>query len=122
MPAFRAFELQAIGLMAEGVLSDGQLRSLRDVERPSRYEYTGSGYFLTVQHPSLPVGTRTLSAPAVVGSSGRVQAGFLVFLGNHELTLECHTWGNVDVPASFRDQEVTICTPPINVSGLRNAT
>jgi hypothetical protein len=111
MPAFRAFELQAIGIMAEEILSDGQLRALRDA-RPSRYEYTGSGYFLTVQHPSLPADAETLSEPAVVGTSGRFKAGFVVFLGNHELTLECHTWGEADVPASFRDQDVSISTAP----------
>jgi hypothetical protein len=38
-----------------------------------------------------------------------------VFLGNGKLTLECHTWGAVDVPADFRDRDVLISTPPITM-------
>lgn len=121
MPAFREFEFKAIQLMAEGVLSDSQLQSLREIESQSKYEYTGCGYFLTVMHSSLPVEKRTLSEPPVVGNSGNIQAGFVVFLGNQELTFECHTWGNIDVPKDFRDRDVVIGTPPINFIGLRNS-
>ena len=122
MSAFKAFELQAIRLMATGVLSAEQLQALADVEHPSRYDYTGSGYFLTVSLPSLPADPKTLSDPPVVGNVGDIQAGFVVFLGNQELTLECHTWGAVDVPADFRDRKVAVSTPPVNFVDLRNAT
>jgi hypothetical protein len=110
--AFRAFELQAIHLMADGVLSDEQLRALGEIECATGYEYTGCGYFLQVHLPSLPVARRTLSTPGVVGRAGDVQAGFLVFLGEQALTLECHTWGQVDVPPDFRDRDVSIAALP----------
>jgi hypothetical protein len=48
--------------------------------------------------PSLPAEPRTLSEPAVVVKVGDIQAGFVVFLGYGELTLERHTLGPVDVP------------------------
>lgn len=120
MFAFRAFELQAIRLIATGVLSEDQLQALGDIERPSSYEYTGCGYFLTVRLPSLPLEPKTLSDPPVVGNSADIQAGFVIFLGNQELTLECHTWGAVDVPADFRDRMVTVSTPPVNFVDLRD--
>ena len=122
MPVFKGFELQAIRLMATGVLSEDQLQALGDIERASSYEYTGCGYFLTVRLQSLPVEPKTLSDPPVVGNSADIQAGFVVFLGNKELTLECHTWGVVDVPGDFRDLEVRISTPPVNFVDLRDAT
>lgn len=122
MSAFKAFELQAIRLMATGVLSEEQLQALADIERPSRYDYTGCGYFLTVSLPSLPAEPKTLSDPPVVGNSGDVQAGFVVFLGNQELTLECHTWGAAEVPDDFRDRKVAVSTPPLNFVDLRDAT
>jgi hypothetical protein len=28
--------------------------------------------------------------------------------------LECHTWGEVEVPETFRDLEITIGTPPVD--------
>ena len=120
MGAFRPFELQAIALMATGVLSESQLALLRRLEAAS-YEYTGSGYYLKVSHPSLPQQTKTLSEPAVIGAAGDIQAGFVVYLDQHQLTLECHTWGAVDVPGDFRDRQVQISTPPVK-TGRGNAT
>jgi hypothetical protein len=122
MAAFRPFEIEAIRLMAEGVLSAAQLKILAQMDEPLRYEHTGCGYFLTVAHASFPDHRCTLSEPAVVGTAGEVQAGFIVFLGENELTLECHTWGAVDVPEDFRDRSVEISTRPINVVDLRDAT
>ncbi len=75
------------------------------------YEYTGSGYYLTVRHPALPAESRTLSAPVVIAESDDITAGFLIHLGDHALTLECHTWGPVDVPADFRDRDVCVRIP-----------
>ena len=117
MPALRDFELEAIRLMAGGELSEQQLRILEDLESAERYEYTGSGYYLTLRHVSLPAAERTLSTPAVVGEAGDVRCGFVAFLGNSELVLECHTWGEVDVPDNFRELDVSISTPPITSIG-----
>lgn len=119
MSVLRDFELQAIRLMAADTLSADQLAALGEIPIPARYEYTGAGYFLTVHHPLLPQKQQTLSSPAVAGDSGDVRCGFVVFLGDHELVLECHTWGEVDVPADMREREVTISTPPVNVVDLR---
>lgn len=122
MPAFRDFEMDAIRLMAAGVLTEAQLRAVKEADKPCRYNYTGSGYFLTVAHASLPTEQRTLSDPPVVGNAGEVQAGFVVFLGDQEVTMECHTWGAIDVPEDFREQRVLVSTPPVNFVDLRNAT
>ncbi len=122
MPAFREFEMKAIRLMASGVLSEEQLHAVQVADRPCRYTYTGSGYYLAVSHSSLPTEQKTLSDPPVVGNFGEVQAGFVVFLGDQELTLECHTWGAIDVPEDFRDQQVLVSTPPVSFVDLRDAT
>jgi len=122
MAALRTFEVEAIRLMAQGSLSEEQLQAVFSAQDLASYEYTGSGYFLSVKHPTLPQVQKTLSDPAVVGNSGDVQAGFVVFLGEGALTLECHTWGAVDVPPDFREREVVVSTPPVNFVDLRSAT
>ena len=114
MSVFRPFEVEAIRLMTAGVLSDRQLLLVLNAAHVKSYEYTGSGYFLTVEELLLPVEPRTLSNPVVVGNVDEIQAGFVVFLGDGELTLECHTWGDIDVPADFRDRSVIVITPPVN--------
>ena len=119
MRALRDFEIKAIRLLAGDTLTDAQLALLERIPESSRYEYTGSGYFLTLSDPLLPAAAKTLSYPDVVGEHGEITCGFVVFVGDHELTLECHTWGAVDVPSDFRDHPVSISTPPINAIDLR---
>lgn len=114
MPALRDFEIKAIKLLTGDSLTDAQLVLVEKIAEPIRYEYTGSGYFLTLADPSLPAGVATLSYPTVVGEYGEFICGFVVFIGDHELTLECHTWGAVDVPSDFRDRPVSITTPSVN--------
>ena len=118
MRTIREFELEAIQIMGSGVLTPDQLTILESLSRPAEYEYTGSGYFLKVQDPSLPEAKRTLSSPPVVGEFDGIICGFVVYLGNRELTLECHTWGPVDVPEGFRDCAVSVRTDP-SIAELR---
>jgi hypothetical protein len=114
---FRNFELEAIQILSEGVLTPEQISLLREHAGQSDYEYTGSGYFISIVHPLLPEQEQTLSSPAVVGQAGAVQAGFVLFISNHKLTLECHTWGEIDVPDHFREESVTISAPPVTRMG-----
>jgi hypothetical protein len=122
MPAFRDFEIEAIKLMAEGVMTERLLAEVLSAETADSYDYTGSGYFITVRNPAFPEERHLLSDPLVVGQSGDIQAGFAAYFGNREFTLECHTWGAVDVPAGFRDMQVQITTPPNNYVDVRGAT
>ena len=114
MAALREFEVSAIRLLAAGVLSPEQISLVSTLAEVKRYSYTGCGYFVTLTHPDLPEQKVTLSSPAVVGTAGEITSGFLVFLRDHELTLECHTWGAIDVPENFRDMAVSISTPQID--------
>lgn len=109
--ALRDFECEAIRKLATGVLSEEQLEGLKSLKTPARYEYTGSGYFLTVADPGLPGERKTLSVPPLIGTADDVVCGFIVFLGQHELTFECHTWGPVDVPPDFRQRNVLVDEP-----------
>ena len=112
MSAFRKFETKAIRLMACDLMSESLLDAVLAIEAIDRYEYTGSGYYLTVSHPDLPSQGSCLGDPPVAGVVGEIQSGFVVHLGNNELTLECHTWGPVDVPENFRDLDVEVISPP----------
>jgi hypothetical protein len=107
----RDFELDAIRILASGHLSYDQLEGLQSLRMPARYEYTGSGYYLTVADPRLPAEKRTLSVPPLLGIADDVVCGFIVFVGNHELILECHTWGAVVVPEGFRQRSVRVEEP-----------
>ncbi len=73
------------------------------------FEYTKVGYYLTIKHPKLPVESRVLDEPLIFGRSEAVpEVGFLGFVGNQEFTLECHSWGDEDIPDDFRDRDVEV--------------
>lgn len=122
MTAFRPFEVQAIRMMADAAVPEQVLARVLAASAADRYDYTGCGYFLTVKDPELPTERRSLSVPPVAGVAGEIQAGFVVYLGDQELTLECHTWGAFDVPENFREMAVQVITPPLNYMDLRNET
>jgi hypothetical protein len=85
---------------------------------PAEFEYTGAGYFVTVRAPWLPKSRSVHDEPNVVGSGGKIRCGFVVFVENNELTLECHNWGGDEVPKNIRDRALSIAVEPINVVGL----
>ena len=108
---FRPFEVEALRHLVVPVLGAAVTDEVvRDSELVG-YEYSGCGYFLTVRHPSLPARRVVCSDPIVVGRFGDVQGGYIAFIENGELVLECYTAGAADVPADFRDRHVTIEQP-----------
>lgn len=114
MSAFKDFERKAVRMLAGSCMPDNQLDSLLDSADLVSYEYTGVGYFLTVRHSAVPFTSKTVvwDRPVVIGRGGGIECGFLVFLENGTLTLECHSWGDDAFPEKFREQEVEVATSP----------
>ena len=107
MKPFSDFEREVVKTCLASQLPVDEVEAVLDSATWVSYEYTGSGYYLTVRHPSLP-SERAICDMPLTGRSGNIVCGFVVFLGNGELTLECHTWGPEDVPEDFRERQVEI--------------
>lgn len=108
MCAFRAFERKVVKTLVSRRMSVDQVTAVLDSASLVSCEHTGVGYFLTVRHPSLPSEKIVCSEPLLVGKSADVECGFVVFLEDGELTLECHTLGSDSVPEDFRERQVEI--------------
>jgi hypothetical protein len=108
MGHFKAFEEDALRLLAAQELGAPVVEEVLANAELVSYEYSGCGYFLTVQHPCLPQARAVLSKPTVLGQAGTIEGGFLVFIENGELMLECYTAGAVEIPDNFREQHVVI--------------
>ncbi len=105
---FKDFELKVLQTLVANKLPTEAFNEIIQNAEFVSYEYTGCGYFLTVQHFNLPVERQVCSEPIVIGEVDNIQCGFIVFLENREMTIECHSWGEIDVPENFRDKHVEI--------------
>lgn len=107
MGLLKKFEIYVLRLLAPTVLSAEQIDVISEAEFVS-YNHSGNGYFLTIKHPSLPADRTVCSKPTVIGQTEEAVCGFILFIENHELTLECHSWGTASVPDGFREGQVDI--------------
>ena len=102
------YEETFVRWLVTGVLSSQQVDAVIREGEFVKYDYTGCGYFLTVRHPFLPVARVVCDTPKLSGSADGIVAGFVIFIENCELTIECHSWGDVDVPEWFRSRDVQV--------------
>lgn len=107
MSVLKDYEREVLYTLASDVLSPPRLAAVADEGELVGYEHTGRGYFLTVRHAGLPRERVVCDSPLLSGVGGGVRCGFVIFIGDGELTIECHPWDE-DVPEDFRDREVKV--------------
>ena len=105
------FEKTAITLLCESILSKEQLSEVLLAHSIS-YDYTGVGYFIEIEHSHLPNEKMVCDKPSVFGKdpyTKEIECGFIVFLGDGQLTLECHSYDSYEVfPENYRSSSPLI--------------
>lgn len=108
MAIFCEFEIEVLRQLIAPKLEAEVFRKIIQESQGIDYHFSGSGYFLTVRHPEIPTSRIVCTDPTVLGRCGNILVGFVVFVENSELTLECHGWGLDELPLDFREQSVLI--------------
>jgi hypothetical protein len=108
MSVFVKFEEDVIDILVAGTLTPDLISSLKRDGSLVSYEYTGYGYFLKVAHTLLPETRIVCSEPMVKGTSGGIFAGFVIFIENHQATLEGFPLYADPLPPNFRELDVHI--------------
>jgi hypothetical protein len=106
--AFRKFEAQVLRLLVIPKLDEQVVSLIEQNAEIVSYEYSGCGYFLTVRHPAIPLERIVCDKPLVTGVARGVTGGFLIFIENGELMLECYELGEPTIPADYRDLDVAV--------------
>ena len=65
-------------------------------------------YFLELTNKILPKDRKTISEPTLFGRGYNFEVGFLIFIENSKLTLECHSWGEKKPPETIREKSIAI--------------
>ncbi len=108
MKVLKNYERKVLSLLVSNVLPPDQLNEVLQNAEFVDYEYTGSGYYLEIHHAFLPKERIVCSEPTVMGEADGIVCGFVVFIDNSKLTIECHSWGEINVPEGFRDKDVQV--------------
>jgi len=99
--------------MLSDEFSNKELRSI--LNSPiTGYDYTGAGYFLELTNDILPKDRKTISEPTLFGRADNFEVGFIIFIENSKLTLECHSWGEENPPETVREKSITIETTELD--------
>ena len=113
MEILKDYEKKVLSLLVSSVFSTEKLSRIIRESKLIGYEYTGSGYFLKISHSLLPNESIVCELPIVIGEADGITCGFIIYIDNHQLTIECHSWGELNVTEDFRDKDVQIRTVTI---------
>jgi len=103
----KKYEIEVLKLMLSERFNKEELNSILN-SPVTGYDYTGAGYFLELTNNILPVDKRTISEPTLFGRANEFNVGFIVFIENSKLVLECHSWGLENPPKNTRDKSIEI--------------
>ncbi len=113
------YEIEVFNLMLSDKFSIEELNSI--LNSPiTGYDYTGAGYFLELTNDILPIDRKTISGPTLFGRADNFEVGFLIFIENSKLTLECHSWGEENPPETIREKSISIEIIELNNKKLEN--
>ena len=51
---------------------------------------------------------KVIDEPTIVGKKESIEVGFVLFMENNTLTLECHDWGNDNIDENIRQENLAI--------------
>ena len=108
MEILKQFEGKVLRFLMADLFSPADLNKIIRECKFVSYDYTGSGYYLEISHPDLPDHRIVCNMPAVIGEAEDIIVGFVIFIENNHLWLECHSWNDSDVPEHFRDYDVLV--------------
>lgn len=101
------YEIQVLSIMLKNHFSSREIEELCESEI-HEFEFTGAGYFLQLRSKILPKLRKVISEPDIIGKAGNCMLGFILYLEDQSLTLECHSWGIENPPESIREEQVII--------------
>ena len=87
--------------------------SLKKIDKLSKseiewIEFSGPGYFLHIKNDIIPIKRKVIAEPIVLGNTENKFVGFVLFLEKGSLTLECHSWGDVNPSDSIREKAMVV--------------
>ena len=103
-----SFEKEALVLLCEGMISKSALDQAISSPDSISCEFTGAGYYLEIQHHALPKDRMVCDKPTVLGKYQDQEVGFIAFVQDNRITLECYEYDSNGVPEEIRNEAVQV--------------
>lgn len=114
MKSLKEFEIEVIEHLTKVILKPAQIDEILKNYEFVGFEFTGAGYFLSIKHSEISEERFICSRPILIGQTeDGIACGFVVFIENHQLTLECHEWGTINIPSDIREKSIKISVSEI---------
>jgi hypothetical protein len=107
---FREFEKEVLRILVIPHLGAEAVKSIEDEAEFVSYEHSGCGYFLTVRQRNVSRARVVCGKPIVAGRVDNTNCGFIAFMENGDLMLECYGFGDQSLPKDIRDLNVVVST------------
>lgn len=101
---FKLFEKEVVAILARRYLTEKEQLTIFTEGECWLEDDHEAGYFINVRHPLIPKERHVVSEPAVLTEVGECCVGFVIFMENHELSIDAFVWGEANVPPDFRDR------------------
>jgi len=95
-------------MLMSDVISSNVMNSIKTNPAITDYYTTGHGYFLTITNSDLPIERIVCHEPMIIGECNGVESTFLIFIENHEITIECAGIGEIEPPEDYRDWDINV--------------
>jgi hypothetical protein len=102
------YEIEVLRIMLISEYSASDIENIILTSTFGSFDFTGAGYFLEISNDLFPVKRKVISEPFLIGKTKGVQVGFVLFLENKTLTIECHSWGIENPPEDIRSHIIEI--------------
>ncbi|MFK5947959.1 MAG: hypothetical protein QM500_04200 [Methylococcales bacterium] len=101
-------EIRVIEMLVSDVISSETLNIIKRNPNITDYNVTGHGYFLTIVNTDLPIERIVCHTPMIIGECNGVESTFLIFIEEHELTIECAGMSEIEPPEDYRDWDINV--------------
>jgi hypothetical protein len=102
------FEIEVLKIMIDSRLTPDNWLDFLSNYNVSGYEYTGSGYFIKVVSKKIELKNEVISNPILIGKIGEVKIGFIIYIEDNNIIIECHSWGIENPPENIRKLNVKL--------------
>ena len=105
-----SYEKEAIRILCGNEVPNSTLHQAMTNPSKLSCRFTGAGYYLDIEHIDLPEHRILCDKPTVAGEYQSREVGFIAFIENRSICLECYGYSANGVPESIRDGVVNIHT------------